>query len=58
MSNHRVRVREDLFQKLTALSEETGKPMGDLIEEVLNWARNQSQARQGRASASQPTEAA
>jgi len=55
MATHRVRVREDLLQKLTTLSEETGKPISDLIEEVLDWARYQSQAR---ASAEHPAEAA
>jgi hypothetical protein len=32
-----------LLQKLITLSQETGKPMSDLIEEVLDWARQQSQ---------------
>jgi hypothetical protein len=58
MATHRVRVREDLLQKLITLSEETGKPIGDLIEEVLDWARHQSQARQARASSGHPAEAA
>jgi hypothetical protein len=38
MATHMVRVREDLLQKLITLSQETGKPMSDLIEEVLEWA--------------------
>ena len=43
MATHRVKVREDLLQKLITLSEETGKPINDLIEEVLDWARHESQ---------------
>ena len=50
MATHMVKVREDLLQKLIALSQETGKPMSDLIEEVLDWARQQSQLRRSRAS--------
>jgi hypothetical protein len=50
MATHMVKVREDLLQKLITLSQETGKPMSDLIEEVLDWARQQSQLRQSRAS--------
>jgi Ribbon-helix-helix domain len=46
MATHRVKVREDLLQKLITLSEETGKPISDLIEEVLDWARHESQMRQ------------
>src|SRR3977135_4068873 len=46
MATHMVKVREDLLQKLITLSQETGKPMSDLIEEVLDWARQQSQVRQ------------
>ena len=41
MATHMVKVREDLLQKLITLSQETGKPMSDLIEEVLEWARQQ-----------------
>jgi ribbon-helix-helix protein len=58
MATHRVKVREDLLQKLITLSEQTGKPISDLIEEVLNWARHESQMRQAQASGGQPTEAA
>ena len=50
MATHMVKVREDLLQKLITLSQETGKPMSDLIEEVLDWARQQSQLRRSRAS--------
>ena len=48
MAIHRVRVREDLLQKLITLSEETGKPISDLVEEVLDWARHESQMRQAK----------
>jgi hypothetical protein len=58
MATHKVRVREDLLQKLITLSDETGKPISDLIEEVLNWARHESQMWQAQASAGQPVEAA
>jgi predicted DNA-binding protein len=50
MATHMVNVREDLLQRLITLSQETGKPMSDLIEEVLDWARQQSQLRQSRSS--------
>ena len=50
MATHMVKVREDLLQKLIILSQETGKPMSDLIEEVLDWARQQSQLQRSRAS--------
>jgi predicted DNA-binding protein len=50
MATHMVKVPEDLLQKLITLSQETGKPMSDLIEEVLDWARQQSQLRRSRAS--------
>jgi len=50
MATHMVKVREDLLQKLITLSQETGKPMNDLIEEVLDWARQQSELRRSRAS--------
>jgi hypothetical protein len=50
MATHMVKVREDLLQKLITLSQETGKPMSDLVAEVLDWARQQSQLRQSRAS--------
>ena len=50
MATHMVKVREDLLQKLITLSRETGKPMSALIEEVLDWARQHSQAQQSRAS--------
>ena len=43
MATHMVKVREDLLQKLITLSQETGKPMSDLVAEVLDWARQQSQ---------------
>jgi hypothetical protein len=56
MATHRVKVREDLLHKLITLSDETGKPISDLIEEVLDWARHESQM--GQASARQPAEAA
>ena len=50
MATHMVKVREDLLQKLITLSQETGKPMSDLVAEVLDWARQQSQLQQSRAS--------
>ena len=50
MATHVVKVREDLLQRLITLSQETGKPMSELIEEVLDWARQQSRLRQSRAS--------
>ena len=53
MATHMVKVREDLLQKLITLSQETGKPMSDLIEEVLDWARQQSELRRSRASTGQ-----
>jgi hypothetical protein len=58
MATQRVKVREDLLQKLITLSEQTGKPVSDLIEEVLDWARQESQMRQAQASAGQSAEAA
>ena len=50
MATHMVKVREDLLQKLITLSQETGKPISDLVAEVLDWARQQSQVQQSRAS--------
>jgi len=31
MATHMVKVRKDLLQKLITLSQETGKPMSDLV---------------------------
>jgi hypothetical protein len=50
MATHMVKVREDLLQKLIGLSQETGKPISDLVAEVLDWARQQSQLQQSQAS--------
>jgi len=50
MATHMVKVREDLLQKLITLSQETSKPMSDLVAEVLDWARQQSQLQQSQAS--------
>jgi hypothetical protein len=49
MATHMVKVREDLLQKLVTLSQQTGKPVGDLIEEVLDWVRQESLLRRSRA---------
>jgi len=49
MATHMVKVREDLLQKLITLSQETGKPVGDLIEEILDWVRQESLWRRSRA---------
>ena len=49
MATHMVKVREDLLQKLITLSQETGKPVGDLIEEILDWVRQESLLRRSRA---------
>jgi hypothetical protein len=38
MATHTVKVRR-LLRKLVTLSQETGKSMGELIGEVLDWAR-------------------